>query len=277
VFSPKMPGENRTIENLTRRNCLFLSSAAQNNHESLLPVYQWLANSIILVTKEREDAVTKKLCGDSDSRDVIFRMLAAADLGVVDLQIQNEKTSDETRRLLAAVFAAIRPAREPATPVPETVPQIQLVHRFGERLSAFRGEQESDGTLAYLATLGPTVQAIKAGSLLCIDELDASLHPLLAAQLIRLFNSPSSNPRGAQLIFTTHDTNLLGAGLLRRDQVWFTEKNNDGASHLYPLTDFKPRKEENLQSGYLRGRYGAIPFINPDAFLARLEDGNEQA
>ena len=64
---------------------------------------------------------------------------------------------------------------------------------------------------------------------------------------------------------------------LRRDQVWFTEKNNDGASHLYPLSDFKPRKEENLQSGYLQGRYGAIPFINPDAFLARLEDGNEQA
>jgi hypothetical protein len=94
---------------------------------------------------------------------------------------------------------------------------------------------------------------------------------------MRVFNSPSSNPHGAQLIFTTHDTNLLGAGLLRRDQIWFTEKNNDGASHLYPLSDFKPRKEENLQSGYLQGRYGAIPFINPDAFLARLEDGNEQA
>jgi AAA15 family ATPase/GTPase len=80
-----------------------------------------------------------------------------------------------------------------------------------------------------------------------------------------LFQDPTSNPNGAQLLFTTHDTNLLGTVLgdapLRRDQVWFTEKDSGGATHLYPLTDFHPRKHENLERGYLQGRYGAIPFV----------------
>jgi AAA15 family ATPase/GTPase len=79
------------------------------------------------------------------------------------------------------------------------------------------------------------------------------------------------------LIFNTHDTNLLSSGVLRRDQIWFTEKGNDATSHLYALSDFKPRRQENLQNGYLQGRYGAIPFINPDAFLLRFEPDNVKA
>ena len=145
-----------------------------------------------------------------------------------------------------------------------------LLHRLGEKTVSFRSEQESAGTLAYLALLGPAVEALKKGAVLCIDELDASLHPLLAAQLMRLFNNPATNPNGAQLILNTHDANLLSSGILRRDQIWFTEKNNDASSHLYPLTDFKPRRDENLQNGYLQGRYGAIPFLNSDAFLGQF-------
>jgi hypothetical protein len=125
--------------------------------------------------------------------------------------------------------------------------------------------------------LVPILRAKNHGTLLCIDELDASLHPLLAIQLMRLFNDRAANPRGAQLLFTTHDTNLLSAGVLRRDQIWFTEKGPDGASRLYPLTDFKPRKGENLENGYLQGRYGAIPFLNPDAFLSSPKATNEEA
>ncbi|MGA3099133.1 MAG: hypothetical protein ABSF25_21970, partial [Bryobacteraceae bacterium] len=81
---------------------------------------------------------------------------------------------------------------------------------------------------------------------------------------------------GAQLIFNTHDTNLLSSGVLRRDQIWFTEKGQDASSHLFPLSDFKPRRQENLENGYLQGRYGAIPFINPDAFFLRFEAGDGQ-
>jgi AAA15 family ATPase/GTPase len=106
----------------------------------------------------------------------------------------------------------------------------------------------------------------------CVDELDDSLHPLLAIEVIRQFSDTASNPADAQLIFNTHDTNLLSASVLRRDQIWFTEKQPDGASQLYPLSDFKPRMHENLENGYLQGRYGAIPFLNPGSFFTSTHE-----
>jgi hypothetical protein len=126
-------------------------------------------------------------------------------------------------------------------------------------------EQESRGTLT-LFRIGPVlVDVLRTGGVLVVDELEASLHPLLALNIVRRFNDPVANPRNAQLLFTTHDTHLLGTVLgepaLRRDQIWLTEKDPDGATALYPLTDYKPRKSENLERGYLQGRYGAIPFL----------------
>jgi AAA15 family ATPase/GTPase len=101
------------------------------------------------------------------------------------------------------------------------------------------------------------LDALRSGGLLVIDELEASLHPLLGLHIVKRFNDPTSNPRNAQLLFTTHDTNLLGTTLrqpaLRRDQVWFTEKDEGGATRAYPLTDYKPRKAENLENAYLQG------------------------
>jgi len=106
---------------------------------------------------------------------------------------------------------------------------------------------------------------LSQGGVVIIDELEASLHPLLGLQIVRHFNSPETNPRNAQLLFTTHDTNLLGTMYgptpLRRDQVWLAEKNEEGTSRIFPLTDYSPRAEENLERGYLQGRYGAIPFL----------------
>jgi AAA15 family ATPase/GTPase len=111
------------------------------------------------------------------------------------------------------------------------------------------------------------LDALATGAPLLVDELDASLHPLLAKRLVDTFNDPAQNQHNAQLVFTTHDTTLLGSLLgsepLRRDQVWLTEKDDRGATELYPLTNFKPRKDENLERGYLQGRYGAIPFLEP--------------
>ena len=116
----------------------------------------------------------------------------------------------------------------------------------------------------------PILEVLHEGGVLIIDELERSLHPSLARDLVRFFNDPRTNPRNAQIIFTTHDTNLLGTTIgepaLRRDQVWLTEKDTEGATVLYPLTDYKPRKAENLERGYLQGRYGAIPFLGD--FLA---------
>ena len=85
--------------------------------------------------------------------------------------------------------------------------------------------------------------------------------PDAVRELLRLFFCPKENPKGAQILFTTHNPLLLDATLLRRDQVWFTDKDAEGESHLYPLTDYSPRKGESLVRGYLSGRYGAVPFV----------------
>jgi hypothetical protein len=189
---------------------------------------------------------TERLCSTLDYRNEIARLVSVADLGIAEMSVEK------------AVW-------------PETNEVIRLLHRFGNTTVPFHMDQESGGTMAYLALLGPAVDAIKKGSPLLIDEFDAGLHSLLAIQLLRLFSTPASNPKGAQLIFNTHSANLLASGVLRRDQIWFTEKGNDATSHLYPLSDFKPRRQENFENGYLQGRYGAIPFIDPDTFLHRFE------
>jgi AAA15 family ATPase/GTPase len=144
-------------------------------------------------------------------------------------------------------------------------PRIQLKHRceVGDAWLPLEDESRGTQTLFHLAL--PILQTIDQGGILLVDDLEAGLHPALAQQIVRQFNDPAANPRNAQLIFTTHDINLLGTTLgepaLRRDQVWLTEKDNEGATVLYPLSDYRPRKAENLERGYLQGRYGAIPYL----------------
>lgn len=128
-------------------------------------------------------------------------------------------------------------------------------------------KNESEGTNKIIDLSGPIFDTLKLGKALIIDELDAKLHPLITMRIVELFNNPESNPNNAQLIFATHDTNLLGEELFRRDQIWFTEKDDQEQTDLYSLYDFnlpdgsKVRNDSNLEKNYIRGRYGAIPFI----------------
>ncbi len=128
-------------------------------------------------------------------------------------------------------------------------------------------ENESEGTNKIMDLSGPIFDTLITGRLLVIDELDAKLHPLITKHIVNLFNSPDSNPNNAQLLFATHDTNLLSSDLFRRDQIWFTEKDEKEQSDLYTLYDItlpdgsKVRNDSNLEKNYIRGRYGAIPFI----------------
>lgn len=129
---------------------------------------------------------------------------------------------------------------------------------------------ESEGTKKIFDLSGPISDTLSRGATILIDELDAKMHPLISMYIIGLFNSPKTNPKNAQLIFTTHDTNLLSSNLLRRDQIWFTEKDQMEQTDLYCLMDIvfpdgtKPRKDSNYEKNYINGRYGAIPFIAND-------------
>lgn len=281
-FSEKMVGENRAIEGLMRPNSLFLSTAAQNNHLALSPVYGWFSRFLKFVLHDRTGwkHSSEKLCADSQYKDYVVRMMTFADLGIAGLRVSEETMPEETKRIVSVLLATLKSESKSGkqfSELNESRKQIQLIHRLGGDAVPFEPNQESAGTIAYLTLIGPTISAIQAGGVVCVDELDASLHPLLATQLIRLFGDRSLNHKGAQLVFNTHDTNLLNGGVLRRDQIWFAEKKQDGSSQIYPLTDFKPRKEENLANGYLQGRYGAIPFLNAQS-LAPSEGGeNEDA
>ena len=122
----------------------------------------------------------------------------------------------------------------------------------------------------YMHIYRDLLHTLEKGTVLVVDELDAKMHPLISQQIIRLFNSPATNPYNAQLIFTTHDTHLLSTKMLRRDQIWFTEKNRSEQTDLYCLTDIvlpdgtKPRNDANYEKNYIAGRYGAVPYIVND-------------
>ena len=143
--------------------------------------------------------------------------------------------------------------------------RVQLQHKGQEGVnSSIELSEESQGTQRYFALAGPVLEALDKGRVLVVDELDSSLHPMMVRAIVQFFHDPETNPNGAQLLFNTHDTTLLDADLFRRDQIWFTEKFNDGATRLYSLLDFEEppdEKAQNLARRYLRGRYGAIPIL----------------
>ncbi len=186
-------------------------------------------------------------------RESALALLRFADLGIDDVKIV-EYEIDESH--------ATPQARR------ETRRQLRFIHRVSGQELPFDLEEESAGTQTWFALIGPTLSALRSGRILLFDEIDASLHPRLSARLLELFQDPETNPYGAQLIFTTHDTSLLNH--LNRDEVWLTEKNEDGATTLTALAEYggdKVRRSLNLERAYLQGRFGAVPEL--DQFTLR--------
>ena len=135
--------------------------------------------------------------------------------------------------------------------------EINFVHP--DAVLNFR--EESQGTQKLFAFAGNWDDALDNGKVIVVDELERSLHPLAVRFLVNLIANPETNPKNAQLIFSTHDTSLLDADIFRRDQIWFVEKDKEHSTQLYPLLDFSPRKDEAIGKGYLQGRYGALPYV----------------
>ena len=274
-FGKYFKGGNRAIAALTRTNSLFLSAAAENNGRLALPIYSWFSNRVELITPQLQSlhlSIVPPVFQDDALRSRAIQLVKAADLGIVDAKVK-EIPLDEHRFQKAKEFARFVEWDFDADEAKKRldrgllrVKELEFQHRAKLGSISFPLAAESNGTLAWIFLVATILRVLDTGSVLCIDELDASLHPHLALEIIRMFQDPKRNPRHAQLIFNTHDIvllgNLAGGPHLRRDQVWFVEKDSDGATHLYPLTDFKPRKDENLERGYLQGRYGAVPFID---------------
>ncbi|HKC62997.1 MAG TPA: ATP-binding protein [Pyrinomonadaceae bacterium] len=277
-FSRSLTGENKSIQALTRNNSLFLSAAAQNNHQMLSPIFQWFSTSLEFKDEgnRKNPAVTAIDFRNPEYQAGILSIIQNSDLGITNIDIEDEEISEVIKQMLEIALKD-NPERLELIMKDPTVVQVTLHHRSEVAGSdiPIPFSDESHGTQALFALAGPIVEALAKGRLLCVDELDASLHPLMAIEIVKMFNDPKRNPHNAQLLFNTHDTNILECGDLRRDQIWFTEKDANGATHLYPLTDYKARKEENLKRGYLQGRYGAVPYIHTEALFTGKSNGEE--
>lgn len=271
--------KTRAVQELLRPNALFLSAAASANHAALLPLYQWFSRNLVLAEADSRpfrQALTTEMLGDESSRARVLALLQAADLGIVGARKQ-EPDPVMQERLRRAIRILAGTDGEPDSddgPAFEEL-GVRLVHRGadGEEVELDAAD-ESFGTCVWFGLIGPVVQALETGSVFLADELDASLHPALATELVRLFQDRSTNPHRAQLIFNSHDATLLGDAtgdpLLGRDQIWFTEKRSDGSTRLYPLIELEPRKQEAIGKRYLEGRYGATPILSHGEFASAV-------
>ena len=246
-------------------NKLFLATATAWNCEETKDAYMWFAESI---DTYNQDAIRNQQYLDyldrnkdkAETKDFLLSMLKHAEINIQDYEFESRIVEKPNLQLPPGVkidenfFGQMKEFR------------LSAIHKIehengGHTDYRIPFASESDGTKLIFA-YGPIImEAFEKGRTIVIDELDNSLHPSLCRYLISLFNDPTINRNGAQLIFNTHDISLLDLELFRRDQVYFVEKNNTtGVTDLYSLADFSPRKSENIQKGYLQGRYGAIPF-----------------
>ena len=268
-FGRGLKGQNSVIAGLTRPNSLFVSAAAQNRHEELSKVYRYFSSLHGHLNAVVPDAsVTARLAeGELDPRVIDF--LGQIDTGICDYRRAEIELPEEIRVIQREFSELLRKRNvsiEPASSDKQAT--VELAHRSRDgELVYLDLDLESDGTRRLLVVLSWAYRALDEGVPLVIDELDASLHTHASAAVVKLFCSRETNPRGAQLIATTHDTNLMTSSLLRRDQLWFTEKDGEGATLLYPLTDIRTRRMDDFEKGYLQGRYGAVPFDDPTSAL----------
>lgn len=252
-FSNKLSGNRKVWQESTRQNALFLSTAIHLNSEQLLPVFNWISNQLFcLSTKGVPPVFSIRKLQDPEYKNEIENFLTSSDISITHITLQPRKQDKKF------IFSA----KSPYVKTQESdVLFPQFHHKSESGNFAFELQDESDGTQRLFALSGLVLHALKTGQTFVIDELETSLHPLLVTHIIRMFHDPKLNKHGAQLIFSTHNTSFLDADLFRRDQIWFVDKNRDQSTALHPLTDFSPRKGENLESGYLAGRYGAIPIL----------------
>ena len=256
-----LTGEKHLWQKSTRDNALFLSTAVQLNSEQLQPIYDWFKKTLrICDTDGWGHGFSASLC-EKNEKTQMMDYLRAADLNIEDILVENEPMQplDLPKGTPENVKSALTLLAEDI----EERQVLRTVHKDNDNnLVPFDFDNdESEGTQRLFSFAGPWIDSLANGYILFVDELHNSLHPKLVKFLVSLFHSEKTNPKNAQLVFTTHETSILNQEVFRRDQIWFCEKDKEQATTLYPLSDFKPRKDQNLELAYLSGRFGALPYV----------------
>lgn len=266
-FSTATKKELSAIVDKNTNNKLFLSTATAWNALSTRKAYMWFSDSIDTYNSESLESgfiSTLEKNNDSEMKSFMKKMLKNADINISDYDFEVKNGRIESFKLPEGVKIDESVVEELKHNLKEW--KFETHHKViindEERDYVLPLLNESNGTINFLY-LGPIIKnALQFGKTMIIDEIDSGLHPSLVRYLIELFHDKKSNPKGAQLIFNTHDVTQLDLSVFRRDQIYFVEKNNNtGISDLYSLDEYAPRKTENIQKGYLQGRYGAIPTI----------------
>lgn len=250
IHSKFIIGKELINKQMVRTNALLLSVAAQFNDAVAVEIVKWLNDTTIISGSNEKniwDLATIRL-DDLKMKQRIVDFSRYADLGIENIEKVNN-----------AIISM-------HTQYDDEGNEVKLIN------FPFK-KNESEGTIKYFSLAYPIIDALDNGKRLIIDEFDSKMHPLLTCRIIALFNSKKTNPKNAQLIFTTHDTNLLSASIFRRDQIWFTQKDRFGATELYSLAEYKVRNDASFEKDYLSGKYGAIPIMGD---LTRLFNVHEE-
>lgn len=305
VFGDSAPAKLRQVKDITGPNVLFLTVAARAANKAVEQVYQWFSEHLVFA-EERSSGPPGWLRNQQVSEEQMTglgELLRSAGTGVRSVELKDGSTSvvvsehgleDLVKSLNRGLEGGhhgqfdvkslstgsgeteTRPAVAAWLRGSKRFPASELCFHHGEGDSArpLSWGEESKGTRTLTALGYEAQRVLETGGVLVVDEIDASLHPYLSARVISLFQDEEQNPHGAQLIFTSHDATLLGRirgeEVLKRDHIWFVEKDTQGRTALYPLSDFKPRGDDNRARRYLTGRYGAVPDVDDELFLAAL-------
>jgi AAA15 family ATPase/GTPase len=264
--------EGRGLDGKTRSNALFLSVSDQFNGEIAKKILEWIKNFKIAPALDSSEKAmfTISSWDDKDFRDFTLKFLKAADIGIKDLQIKSAPITEDglpeelPMKLRKKIFSKLSEGE---------MVEVKSIHQkydkdkkpLSEENFDF-GSTESAGTQALFAFSARIYYTLKNGWVLAVDELTSKLHPLLTRAIIEIFHQYNAgkdekSTSKAQLIFASHDTNILTSRFFRRDQIWFTRKDEYGVSELYSLEEFRIRKDASFNKDYITGKYGAIPFI----------------
>lgn len=249
----------------TRRDTLFLYWANGGNNEMAMTVYQWFENIQIFDTDDTSRlliATIEYLDEYKDGKNNVLNLLQKADVNILDFDVETLKDNEQGKFMNKALKKSLTDRMLPVRTMSLTTKHYLYNENWGEAgVVSTPVSFESAGTRKLFEIAGPVIKALENGNVVFIDEMDSRLHPMLVRFLVMMFNSISKNPKNAQLICNTHDVLLLDEDI-RRDQIYFTEKDKYGVSRLYSLTDFKGvRKESKLLKQYLLGSFGATPKL----------------
>ncbi|MDP8240510.1 MAG: ATP-binding protein [Candidatus Hatepunaea meridiana] len=281
-------GPKQTIFEKTRPEILFLKSLYEWNNKTIRDAYLWFKHGLMTITDPNEIegiglyGTLQDLIEDDDTSQRIQKLVRNADFGIEEIKVnaKNVEFSDDTKMPKGFIASSNLPGifidGKSSQIWDANFKHAGIDDNGDEVFMSLDHKHESLGTRKLFALSGPIIDILQNGITICIDELTCSMHPVLTKAIIDMFHDPKINKNGAQLIFNTHDIYFLNKKIFRRDQIWFTEKNKNGATELIGLHDYKVRNDEALGVNYLLGAYGAIPIINHEDLFTPESISNDE-